>query len=552
MAQTRSLDLAREAFDARRWRRAFELLQAADGEHPLGPDDLERYAVSAYLAGDDTGATGALTRVVRERAAQGDPERAARCGFRLSLLLLLGGEGAQASGWLARSRRLLEGRPADCVERGYGLIVQGLLAMGQGRPEFASAGFVRAIELAQRSGDADLLSLGLLSEGQRLVHMGESIEGLALLDEAMVAVTAGEVSPVFAGIVYCAVILTCQRAFDLERSRQWTRRLDDWCASQPDLVPFRGQCLVHRSEIFQLEGDWPAALAAASLARSHLSGRSHVLLGRACYQQGELHRLRGEFVQARAMYGEAVRHGHDAQPGLALLRLAGNEPEAAAVMIRAVLQAARATAPRARLLGACVEILLAASDAMAAREAADELCEIARSIDAPVLRAASAHATGAVLLAEGEAARSFASLHEAWALWQRLDLPYETARAQARMAHACSALGDADSARQHFEAARLVFAELGAACDLVELERAAGPARTARPGALTRREEEILSRVATGATNRQIAAELGISGHTVARHLSNIFDKLGVSSRTAASAFAHDHGLVGLVRHGPS
>src|SRR5690606_38276874 len=162
-----------------------------------------------------------------------------------------------------------------------------LFAMGQGKAESAGSSFDEAIAMAQRFGDPDLLALGLLSRGQCLVQSQQAAEGVALLDEAMVSVTTGEVSPIFAGLVYCAVILTCQRIFDLERAREWTRRLDRWCAAQPDLVPYRGQCLVHRSEILQLQGDWPAALAEATKARDHLARRSRILFGRACYQEGE-------------------------------------------------------------------------------------------------------------------------------------------------------------------------------------------------------------------------------------------------------------------------
>jgi DNA-binding CsgD family transcriptional regulator len=525
-------------------------LSAADRESPLEPADLERLAAAAYLVGEDAHAATNWTRAHHDLIDQGDVERAARWGFWLSLYMLLSGEMAQATGWLARSQRLLKDREEACVEEGYGLIVTGLLAMGTGNTESAGASFEQAVALAERFGDPDLLALGLLGLGQSLIQSHNSAEGVARLDEAMVAVTAGEVSPVLAGIVYCAVILTCQRIFDLGRAREWTKRLDSWCASQPDLVPYRGQCLVHRSEILQLEGDWSEALAEVMKARDHLAERSDAVVGRACYQQGELHRLRGEFAQADEMYREAGRYGCEPQPGMSLLRLAEGKLDAAAALSRGVAdsagsrQGSGAGWPRAKLIGPYVEILIAAGDLDTARAAADELTQIATAFDAPFLLATSAQATGAVLLAEGKMKAALALLREAWAIWQQLETPYESARVRVLIGRVCQRLGDRETAHMHFHAARSVFEPLGAAPDLVELERLMAT-RSAGPfDALTDRQREVLSLVASGETNRQIAMALGISEHTVARHLSNVFDKLGVTTRTAASAIAHKHKLV--------
>ncbi|WP_265519835.1 LuxR family transcriptional regulator [Nitratireductor luteus] len=543
MAQTPSIVHGREAFARQKWREAYEQLSVADRQSALGPADLERFATAAYLVGEDAHAATIWTRVHHDLIDRGHVERAARWGFWLSLHMLLAGEVAQATGWLARSERVLKDREA-CVEQGYGLIVSGLLAMGKGDIESAGARFHHAVALAEQFGDPDLLALGLLGRGQSLIRSKKSAEGVARLDEAMVAVAAREVSPMLTGIVYCAVILTCQSVFDLRRAREWTRQLDAWCASQPDLVPYRGQCLVHRSEILQLDGDWEGALAEAMKARDHLAGRSEAVVGRACYQQGELHRLRGEFAQADEMYREAGRYGCEPQPGMSLLRLAEGKPIAAAALIRSVADSASAVSSRVKLLGPYVEILIATGDLGTARAAADELSRIAAGIDAPSLLATSTQATGAVLLAEGKMKASLALLREAWAIWQELETPYESARVRALIGQVCHRLEDRETARMHLEAARAVFEQLGAAPDLAELERLTATGGACPFGALTHREREVLSLVASGETNRQIAAALGISEHTVARHLSNIFDKLGASSRTAASAFAHKHKLV--------
>jgi DNA-binding CsgD family transcriptional regulator len=464
--------------------------------------------------------------------------------------MLLAGEMAQATGWLARSQRLLKDREEACAERGHGLIVTGLLAMGKRDTEIARTSFEQAISLAEEFKDRDLLALGLLGLGQSLIQLERIAEGVDQLDEAMVAVSAGDVSPVLAGIVYCAVILTCQRIFDFRRAREWTTQLDKWCSEQRDLVPYRGQCLVHRSEILQMQGDWAAALADVAKARDHLADRSDATVGRACYQQGELNRLCGNFTQADEMYQEAGLRGYEPQPGLALLRLAEGKPDAAAAAMRGIVDPAGSQqrwslgSSRVKLLGPYVEISIAAGDLGSARTAADELAQFAATIDAPFLLATSTQATGAVLFAEDKLKAALALLREAWALWQQLEVPYEVARVRALIGQVCERLGDHETARMHFQAARSDFEQLGAAPNLVELDRLMATRNNGPPGGLTERERQVLSLVASGETNRQIAAALGISEHTVARHLSNIFDKLGLSSRTALSAFAHKHKLV--------
>jgi DNA-binding CsgD family transcriptional regulator len=548
MAHTDAIDRGRSAFARRQWRTAYGQLSDADREASLEPVDLERLATAAYLVGQDDQAVTLWARVHHDWIDRGDVERAAYWGYWLSFVQLVHGEPAQATGWLARARRVDDARREASAVPGYGEVAGGLLALGSGDVAGAAAHFAAAVDLADRFGDPDLLALGLLGQGQALIMQHEIGEGAARLDEAMLGITAGKVSPVLAGIVYCAVILTCQRIFDLARAREWTRQLDVWCAAQPDLAPFRGECLVQRSQVLQARGDWSGALDEAAKARDHLAARSEAVVGRACYQQGELHRLRGEFDAADQMFRDAGRYGCEPQPGVSLLRLAMGEVDGAAAAIRRAVDAAvdipgpRGGLSRPRLLGPLIEILLALGDAAGARKAADELAAIAAKMNAPYLAAMSAHGDGAVLLAEGETQAAQARLREAWMLWQQLEMPYESACVRVLLGRVCRRLDDRETARMHFDAARAVFERLDAAPALAQLERSAADAES--DGALTQREREVLALVAAGQSNRQIAAALAISEHTVARHMSNIFNKLDVSSRTAATTYAHTHKLI--------
>ncbi len=540
-----ALARGREAFERSAWEDAFTQLSAADGQDPLGPEDLDRLAQAAYLTGRDTDSVEGWARAHQEFLGRDEPTRAARCAFWAGTSLMLRGEMAPGSGWFARTQAALADHGHDCAERGYMAIPAGLHSLEEGDATAAYAAFEQGAECAERFGDRDLMALCRLGRGQALIHLGRTAEAVAMLDEAMVAVTSGEVTPIPAGIIYCAVILACQEIFDLRRAKEWTDALGRWCDTQPDLVPYRGQCLVHRSELMQMHGAWPDALAEAQRACDRLSDPPRAAVGMAWYQRGELRRLRGEFALAEEAYREAAHWGREPHPGLALLRLVQGRVEGARSAMRRVLDESDDRVTRSKMLASYVEIAIAAGDVQAARGASDELSQIASDVDAPLLYATSAHAQGAVLLAEGDPRAALEPLRRAWSTWQQLEAPYEAARVRVLVGIAYRKLGDDDTAEMELDAARWAFHRLGAMPDLTRVEELIRKAKPGPSGGLTAREVEVLGLVAAGKTNRSIADDLVISEKTVARHLSNIFTKIGVSSRAGATAYAYEHELVG-------
>jgi DNA-binding CsgD family transcriptional regulator len=540
-----ALARGREAYAGERWGDAHDSLRAADRSQDLGPSDRELLATSAYMLGDFEDYIGCLERAYRGHLDAGEPLAALRCAFWIGVHLAQRREMGRAGGWLGRAQRLLEAEGADRVEAGYLLLPLVFQQEGSGDLEAAAATAAKAAASGKRFGDHDLFALAAHEQGHILIRLGHFREGLALLDESMLAVTAGELTPMVSGIVYCGAILACRDAYELRRSQEWTAALVQWCARQPDLVAFTGRCLVHRAQILQLHGDWPRALEEARRATERcLEGENPAAAGEACYERGEVHRLRGDFRAAEEAYGEASGHGFEPQPGFALMRLAEGKTDAAAAAIRRLEGEASEPARRARVLPAYVEIMLAVDELEAADGAARELASLATAREDGELEALAAQARGVVELAGGDAKAALPPLRRAWEIWQQLEAPYEVARGRELLGQACRELGDEDSARLELEAARDGFAKLGAAVDLPRVELLLGIAASVEAHGLTGRELEVLQLVAAGKSNREIAAELVISEHTAARHLQNIFAKLGVSSRTAASAFAFEHDLV--------
>jgi DNA-binding CsgD family transcriptional regulator len=543
---TSALERGRAALQQRAWATACDELTAAASQAPLDPVDLELLGTAAYLAGRDEDSAAAWEQAHHEHLRRDDPAGAARCGFWLSLPLILRGEMARGGGWVARSQRLVEDHHLDGAERGLLMMPAGLATLFGGGAAAAYAIFEEAASIGERCRDPDLVALARHGQGQALIAAGDAVAGTALLDEVMTSVTAGEVGPITSGIIYCAVIETCHQVYDVRRAQEWTAALSAWCAAQPELVPYRGQCMVHRSEVMQQAGQWSDALAEAQLACHRLSVPTvQPALGKAMYQVAELHRLRGETAEAEAAYRRAIEGGHYPQPGLALLRLTQGRVDAAAAAIGQAAKEVSDPLARARILSACVEIVLAAGDVPGARAAADQLTTVAEDIGAPLLLATAAHARGAVLLAEGDPHAALDALREATEWWRGLQARYDGARTRCLVGLARRALGDDDTAQFELEGARSVLVELGARPDVEALDRLASPqAAGAAAGGLSPRELEGLRLVATGRTNAAIATELVLSEKTVARHMSNIFAKLGLASRSAATAYAYEHGLV--------
>ncbi len=463
-----ALQRGRDAYRRRAWGEAYAQLTAADRASPLDPEDLQRLAITCLLLGRDAESTDCLARAQQGFLSREDPERAARCAFWLGYYLQERGEAAQASGWIARARRLLGSVDHECAEQGLVQLLDAVRALGQGDHDAALAILDQVAGIAERSGDPDLLALTRHAQGRTLIRAGKAAEGVALLDEAMVAVTTDEVTPLVVGGVYCSVVSGCQEIFDWRRAQEWTDAISAWCAPQPDLVLFRGQCLLRRSEVLQLRGDWAGAVEEARRALARfLDPPGQPRIGAAYLQMAELHRLRGELAEAEESYRLASQHGARVQPGLSLLRMAQGDPGAALASLRSALDESPERRFRPALLAALVEAAIASGDVSAARNAAAELATIAGEIDAPYLHALSARASGAVHLAEGDARGALRVLRESATMWQELEAPYEAARTRTLIGRACLELGDASEAQMNLDAATSVFYRLGATTDLL-------------------------------------------------------------------------------------
>jgi DNA-binding CsgD family transcriptional regulator len=534
---------ARDAFNGCRWATAHEGFCAV-GE-PLSVEDSDRLATAAYLIGRDEESFALWAELHHGCEKRGATAQAARFGLRLAEAVGFQGDIPRAQGWVLHVQRLLDRAGLDCVEQGYLAHASAMCRIfTDGDVAAAHLLFAQAVKWGERFADAELLTLARIGEGRCQIYMGEVSDGIGLLDEAMVSVESGQLAPIVVGDAYCTVIDACAEIFDVRRLGTWTQSFSLWCDDQPELVLYRGHCRLHRAEVLTLRGRWAEALAEATSAVELLAEpRNLMALGGAHYVKAELHRLRGDLADAEQEYRCANGAGCPPFPGLAQLRLAQGQTGAACSALRRALAEADGAVARARLLPSLVQALIAAGELDEASAAASDLAEVADELQSPYLRAAADSGVGAVRVAGGDAEVGIVSLRRAWEGWRDLGIPLEEAQTRLLIAAACRALGDDDGAELESSAAQTTLDELGSA--LVSLLPEAARTMSGAAGQLTPREMEVLVHLAGGRTNRAIAGALFISEKTVASHVGHIFTKLGVTSRSAATAYAYEHKLVG-------
>jgi DNA-binding CsgD family transcriptional regulator len=544
MVTKKPLELGRESFRLRSWKDAYNHLYDADAEIPLSAEDLKLYAIAAHLTGKTSESNNIWLRAHSHYLNNGNIKHAVHCAFQLGFALFHQGEYARGGGWFARARTLLTDQPSDCAELGYLLLPIALQSLKEEDAACSLSTFEQAGQIGVRFKDNDLITLSLLGRGQALIMLKDIHAGISLLDEAMAAVDSGEVSPIYEGIIYCSVIESCLDIFDLKRAHEWTEALTEWCDAQPQLVPFRGECLVRRSEIMQMHGYWSKGIEEASRATEFLTKSISIpATGAAFYQLGEMHRLKGEFIKAEEAYRSAIQWGQIINPGLSLLRLEQGQIDIAKRSIEIALNEAKSLRNRFLLIPAYIEIMLTAGDIHAAEKAADELVNIANNLEVPIVKAWSAKSYGMILWHKGEYEESLAQLRSAYSIFTQLNVPYELARVRVLIGKSYQALEDSGRALMEYEAAKTTFHQLGAIPDIMLVDSLLKEKQSTRHG-LSRREMEVLCQVALGITNKAIADELYISERTVERHVSNIFIKLDVSSRSAITAYAYRHNLI--------
>ena len=532
------LAFVRAALGRHAWQLALDAARSVSVEDPdQQADRLDLEAEAAWWLGRLDECIAAREAAYRTFDELGEDRRAGQCAVWLWEHHAICARPAVASGWLRRARRALDG-DTECVEYGNLLLREAETAHGSGELDRALELATGALDLARRLRSTDLEAESLQTRGRILIDKGRIDDGMGHLDEAMLFAVEGRLRPFSAGKVYCSLIAACEDVGDLDRAAEWTEATLRWAQDHPFAI-WPGICRVHRAIVLKRSGDLDAAEQEAARACNEL-GHSHIANSAAAWGEvGDIRRRLGQLDAADDAFARSQELRSAPCGGLAILRLAQGRVGDASAIITACVASQPNPLGRAALLPALVHIEIAAGNLDAAERALTELESTCKAFDTATLRATTCTTRGRLQLAAGDAAAPD-TLHQAAEAWQKLKVPYEEATARTLLGRALQVAGDLDQARRSFEAAADLFSRIGAHLDASEVYDAARPRP---PAGLTEREVEVLRLVAAGLTNNDIASQLFLSGKTVSRHLSNIFTKIGVSSRAGATAFAFEHRL---------
>ena len=527
------LRAARTAHVRRDWRVAYDAFVRAGEDTPLCTDDLDAMAVAAWRLGRGKESLRVAERVFAQ-LARTDPPSAAMKAVDLALAWLTRGDVNIGQGWMNRARRLLDGAP-EGTTHGYLAYLDALTAVMTGD---AQALRQRVHELREMCGRLDSPAVtALCNVAEALAAIGDArmAEAYGLIDEAMLPVLADQVPIDWAGDIYCVVLNQCHRLADLPRMRAWTQSMERWCTDFAPSANYGGVCDVHRLQLMAGTDDYGRLEARLVGASRSLEEVNSWAAGAGYYELGEVRRLRGDTDGAFAAFARARALGIEPQPGQALLRCRIGDSDTAWTELRVAL-AGEDRLGRMRLLRGAVEVALARGGLDEAERHCAELESGAEAFGTPGFRAWAAHARGAILARREQHTAALERLEAALREYRTQQSRYETAQVYEWMAIAHRGLGEDDLAAADLATAESIYTQLG-----VEPAQVCG---SGSPGGLTRREIEILTRIASGATNKQVAEQIFISERTVGRHLANIFSKLGVSTRTAAVTWAYTNNVV--------
>lgn len=533
----------RAAIDRQDWETAYETAASArvGDDEALEAERLDLLADAAWWLGRLDDCIEAREAAYRHHDDLQDRRRAGLDAVWLYEHHAFTGRATIAGAWLRRARQNLDG-DEHCTDYGMLLLREAEVAHGRGDLAGARATVEQVVGLARDLRSFDLEAEALQAAGRVLIDQGAVAEGLARLDEAMLFAVEGRLGPYSTGKVYCSMISACEDVGDYDRAAEWTEATLRWSAKHPFCI-FPGICRVHRAIVLKRRGSLAEAEREAARACEELQQSRPVTSAAAWIEVGDICRRLGELDRAEAAFTTAQELSGSPCAALALLRLAQGRVTAAATIIAGCMERTTAAPGRVVLLPNFVQIAVAAGDLDRASEAVDELAGLLEKFDHPGAQASLEVARGRVQLATGDPLGARASFESALARWRSLDVPYEAATTGTLLGQALRECGDDEAAAAAFAAAAARFDQIGAR--MLD-DSSAGGTHASRPlpAGLTEREVEVLRLVATGLTNNEIAATLFLSVKTVSRHLSNIFTKIDVTTRTAATAFAFEHGLV--------